>query len=155
MKNLIDLRTYVLEQKTPHKLDKIEAFDNIKNYAKFLSMPLELKMFLPVDDEGNFLEEPVENDFKDSTGFISNVFFIEMTEYKKALSEVIFEGFEVKSKTAFNNGYEFVVDKNEIFYPYWKNPVLGWELSKGLRNIEDLIKFNLTLTDNAIAKHKL
>lgn len=66
--------------------------------------------------------------------------------------KALFQGFEVKTKTAFNNGYDFVCDNNEIFYRLWYNPVTGWELSKGLKTIEDLVIFKPKLTDLAIKR---
>lgn len=167
MENLISMTDYVLEQKevaleNPNTIIALGRFlDNVTNYAKFLSMPLELKMFVPCDDEGNVLEKelfsPIWEDYHNKKGGNHELYLHNLkiyNEYQKALSEVIFEGFELKTRTAFNNGYEFVVDKNEIFYPYWRNPVLGWESSKGLRTVEDLIKFGIKLTPNAKLKYK-
>ena len=40
--------------------------DRINNYAKFLNQPLKLEMFVPCDDKGNVLDEPLIYDGMDS-----------------------------------------------------------------------------------------
>ena len=58
--------------------------ESIKNYAKFLSQKPEKWMFVPCDDEGNVLEEPLHY-----TEFTRE----ETQKYQQSLDRVIFEGF--------------------------------------------------------------
>jgi len=107
-------------------------------YANFLSQPLTLSMFIPCVDNVP-LEIPIET--------ICGV--EKYTEsYNKAKENVLFEGFftsdgkdtkptDVKSVT------------NGIMHVFWYNNIENWYLSRGLKTIEDLIQYNLTLTESA------
>ena len=55
---LIPMTDFVLEQhKNPCKGDYTDLFKTVVNYAEFLKKPLKLGMFVPVDEEGNVLDE--------------------------------------------------------------------------------------------------
>jgi len=62
------------------------------NYDAMFKSPLELWMFVPIDEEGEIVTEPKEADFTDNTGFVNNAFFIEMNDYQAAKSRCLFEG---------------------------------------------------------------
>ena len=108
----------------------------IRGYAKFLKQPLKLEMFVPVDEEGNFLEEPEQ--FKE---WIKSDHYFNASEsvthqcrmYKKAKEKVLFEGFVLEKDELINNGILF-----------WVGEFEGKEI------IENCIPFNITLTPNAI-----
>ena len=149
MKKLITLTAYVLEQNktslpllTTNWYKEFETrFKNIVNYAKFLSMPLELKMFVPCDDEGNIFEEPkTPHTFasENADEYIKK-WNKEKYYYSKGLSEVIFEGFEYGKKGFAKKNFDYV---DEEFCE--------------TRTIEDIVKEfdNLTLTTEAIQKYK-
>ena len=57
-------------------------------YSKFLKQPLELWMFVPCDDNGNVLKEPIINDS------------IKIWTYQQAKERCLFEGFENIEKIA-------------------------------------------------------
>ncbi|MDV3508976.1 hypothetical protein CMU89_17010 [Elizabethkingia anophelis] len=128
---LIQMTTFVLEQaKSPiHRVDV--AFNCIK-YAKFLSQPLTLGMFVPVDENGVLLEEPTsikwvygcEQYFEQDKAW---------KEYNKACERVLFEGFYKEFNTVMS-------------------PQGGYLDVEGLknRNIETIIGAELTLTATAI-----
>jgi len=130
---------------------KKTGYDLIQNYAKFLSQPLKLSMFVTCDGEGNVLEEPLETDI-----FLSNdeeeVYEYEVSEYNKAKSNVLFEGFEVKY---FNYGGSDV-DKNSSFELTNKDVQVCIYKSQpdyfiwNYKTIQDLAKHGLTLTENAV-----
>lgn len=139
---LISMTDFVLNQsmmkfKDSGRWDEAR-WDNSLKYANFLKKPVTLGMFIPCDQDNKPLKI---SDFQNQFGYVFDDFL--HADYLSARHRVLFEGFEVKTKIAFNNGYDFVVDKNEIFYPFWHNPVTGWELSKGLKTIEDLIIYGL------------
>jgi hypothetical protein len=76
-------------------------------------------MFVPCDEDGNVLEEPLAYNFKSVELFTNyNI------KYQKAKEKVLFEGFEVQKQ-----GGEFLVKYNEK--PVWVN----WNDSK---KIDDL-----------------
>ena len=103
---LTSMTAFVLQQsenypQSSRSFDKaIEILETVESYAKFLSRPLELWMFVPVDQNGKILSEPqmvekrlgfdeVEIDYN----------YAEVVLYKQAKERVLFEGFEVKSET--------------------------------------------------------
>lgn len=100
-----------------------EEIDKVWEYAKFINQPLELGMFVPCDEDGNILKEP-----KLRFELMSYVETYDYKEYKKAKERVLFEGFE---------------DKEQPFFAFG---------SFENRTIEDLVKYNLTLTPNVIKK---
>ena len=106
------------------------------NYDNFLLQPLTLGMFIPCDNNENFLKEPKEEDFLeipfDFDGKIYNLLF---KEYKEAQSKVIFKGL------FFRNCGKNKFSIETLKYDYVFN-------SKGKNNnlkIEDLISYNLDL----------
>ena len=122
----------------------------LSKYADLLKEPITLGMFVPTDKNGiPFKGKPLSPNTDAEWIRWEN----EQEEFYKAKELVLFANFEVKTKTAFNNGYDFVCDNNEIFYPFWYNPVTGWELSKGLKTIEDLVIFQPKLTDNVLSEY--
>lgn len=95
----------------------------IYKYAKFLKQPLELGFFIPTNENGDVLQEPNRSTHTD----------IECEQYKQAKERCLFEGFE--------------------------NMPGGWARSKNIeiddefcqnRTIEDIVKYNLELTQTAI-----
>ena len=126
------------EKKGLQNTDRHLRFGTILNYAKFLSQPLKLEMFVPVDENGNVLEEPnpihtfglepEDYEYDDN----------EVEIYRTALSNVLFEGFEYVGHT--DNVVKIKHDGN-LYNIYLK------------MNIEQLYHMGLdfiTLTDNAI-----
>ncbi len=128
-KTMVDFVFYIGNRKEHTSYEKDLA--EIYNYANFLSQPLKLEMFVAVDDDGNVFEEPKENEF------LSSLKPHERETYQKALEKVIFEGFQI------NNGLS-ISDEHCIFHPFWNYDGI-WKVSKGIKTIEDLIPFNLTL----------
>lgn len=74
-----------------------ESFQRCVTYVNFLKQPLKLEMFVPVDEEGNFLEEPEQ--FKE---WIKSDHYFNASEsvthecrmYKKAKEKVLFLRFD-------------------------------------------------------------
>ena len=75
---------------------KSNDLESIKNYAKFLSQKPEKWMFVPCDDEGNVLEEPIyhEPHSENEIGDYQEL----RDQYKQALERVIFDGFTSHNK---------------------------------------------------------
>jgi len=146
MKNLIKISYYVLEN---HGI-KDPIF-----YAKFITQPLELCMFVPCDEDGNVLEEP--KDFENLLFHIEIKLFDgtkevveEVLQYQQAKAKILFEGFEVLSIECVCNSnlyIHFLNDKVKIEEHFEE---IITKLPKQVETIEDLIPYNLELTDNTL-----
>lgn len=117
--------------------------DKVVDYAKFLSTPLSLGMFIPTDEYGNVWVYPpteeerlwAENDSVDAELSYNN----KVKAYQKALSNVLFEGFEkcdrnLSVNCVYNKKLDLHIDADFKFE----------------KTIEDLVKHNLTITENAL-----
>lgn len=124
---------FVLEQKLMLNIQGYEKkfISNVSNYANFLKQPLELEMFVPVDEEGNVFEEPIE-----TVGGVE----LYSEKYQKAKEKVLFEGFEIRDK---GNFYFIEQKRSCLYYRVLKN--------NSKAKIEKLLVFNeVTLTESAI-----
>lgn len=86
---LISMTDFVLDQEKviPSELNTNPMSDcdrlfvrRVIGYGRFLKQPLKLEMFVPCDDKGNVLENPICQ--------------VELEQYRKAKEKVLFEGFE-------------------------------------------------------------
>ena len=150
---LISMTSFVLKQNYTTTLDisqidfydkELSILEKIRNYAKFLKQPLKLEMFVTCDDEGNFFEEPkIEDYFDDGFNFEFNQTHFKdvvLKEYQIAETKVLFEGIEFRK----NGGVNFLTIKEDIF--------AFFDFNVKFKNltIEDLIQYNLQLTENAV-----
>ena len=150
---LISMTSFVLKQNYTTTLDisqidfydkELSILEKIRNYAKFLKQPLKLEMFVTCDDEGNFFEEPkIEDYFDDGFNFEFNQTHFKdvvLKEYQIAETKVLFEGIEFRK----NGGVNFLTIKEDTF--------AFFDFNVKFKNltIEDLIQYNLQLTENAV-----
>lgn len=112
---------------------------NMYQYANFMSQKPEIEFFVPCDEDGNVLEEPSKDDYS----FYTHKNLSIQEEYQQAKEACIFEGFEVKIH---HQSKKSICTTDNIFHIFWDTGY-GWELSKGILTIEDLVKYNVTLTD--------
>lgn len=139
---LISMVDYVLGQiewqKENNKVEKDKPFtrhvalERNENYAKFLSMPLTLGMFVPTDEDGNVLEEP------------EKIFGLHWKneDYNKAVENVVFKGFTNKNI----RDYIVISYGNRIVWISWNKE----------KKVQDLLYLkNLTLTQSAITKYQI
>lgn len=131
---------------------ELDKLDQIRGYANFLKQPLKLEMFVPCDDDGIVLEVPENYHFYekrlDPNEFRFNV--IDCIEYKEAKEKVLFEGISVQNSKEWIELYGEIriyveTDVKEKMFSH----VFREEYSKH-KTIEDLTKYDLTLTENAI-----
>jgi hypothetical protein len=109
---------------------------NIK-YAKFLKQPKEIWMFVPCDEDGNVLEKPkIENmPFCSVNG---EGYDYAILKYEQAKERVLFERFKLGAYPL----ERFVLHDN---------PSFGLVIdSFKEETIEDLVRYDLTLTQTAI-----
>jgi hypothetical protein len=96
MKKLISCEDYVIGLK---KVSAVTFCSKSIKYAKLLKQPTTLGMFVPVGEDGEVLSEPelidVSNGFDHSDSMWDEK---EVAQYQKALSRVLFKGFEVIGK---------------------------------------------------------
>ena len=121
--------------------------DSHIKYAQFLSKPLELGMFIPCDEKGNILEEPMRVDFLGKR----ILYIVELRKWKKAKERVLFEGFEIFHHE--NDRISICYDN--ILHVFWDDENGGWITSKDLKTIEHLVKYNLPLTEKGIKESGL
>ena len=135
-------------------MDMSERWQKHRKRVNFGRKKLELWMFVSckfVDGVWVVLEEPNINDFKSKpfckTGECK-AYFDELKEYQEAKDRVLFEGFEVKKnfedfnclyKKGFSQVYSFLV----------ANRTFQIDFPSGATTIEDLVKYNLELTQTA------
>jgi len=138
---LLSMTDFVLEQKETPTLG-MEQYDwcmsemgllnNIRNYAKFISQPITLSMFVPVDEIGSILYQPCEIINTDECRHCA------CREYLKAKDKVLFEGFSIC------NRLESVkcVENGDLHFSYDK-------AIESNETVETLVKYRLELTDTA------
>ena len=86
---LISDTTFGLECKAKEKefarrIDYLDWYERVRNnFSNFLKQPLTLGMFVPCDENGNVLEEPL---------LLPSY---ELDKYRKAKEKVIFDGFDI------------------------------------------------------------
>jgi hypothetical protein len=88
---------------------------------------------VPTDLDGNVLEEPIddlETKNCDELDKFDNI----VVQYQEALDRVVFSGFEVDMR---GDGFNDIIILTKDFF-------------KKNKTIEDLVKYNLTLTQQAI-----
>ena len=146
--------------------DMEKSLEQIIKYARFLKQPLTLGMFIPIDLDGNVLEEPEED-------FINPYYPNDCKQFKEAKDRVIFEGFVFSEEDNLYKkgdiGYtgltrkdipavnlcitNYVKNKHGVLYfirtKYGIREFDKWETRFEGKTIEDLTDLKLILTPNA------
>ena len=99
------------------------------SYARLLKKTLKKEMFIPCDDKGNVLEKPLHKE-DDSYGM---EYTWAKEDYDKALSKVLFAGFQ------YNSILRRIVGAIQIDVDI---------IDKGKHTIEFLVGNDITVTDN-------
>ncbi len=150
---LISMVSYILEQDKLEFIPKGKDYadewsdfcliklDAITEYANFLKQPLELGMFVPCDLDGNVL---IKHNSYDS----------DINDYSKAKERVIFEGFSISQykapKLVISTflEIEFWEYSNKNVEIYLTDFSVEKPFKVAIKTIEDLIPYNLTLSNN-------
>lgn len=113
--------------------DRGKMLDEIANYAKFLKQPLTLEMFVPCDDDGNILRNPIPEHMNYRDYMTTNKYEVLQENYKKAKQKVLFKDL-------------FIKDDKIIF------PMHGYVLIEmlSLSTIDNLTYKEINLTQSAI-----
>lgn len=154
---LIPLLDYVLENKFPQTTEEAQSesilidnfYNKVVNYAKFLSQPLKISMFVPCDENQVPLDKPSQKENWTSEGFGGYSMSIkELDEYQKAKSNVLFEGFEKAPNNLNPNSWHIWNKETSTAIVHYKSQpdYFIWNY----KTIEELCKMGLTLTENAV-----
>ena len=85
-------------------------------------------MFIPVNEEGNVLEKPIEKNFRYNGTSVDNMYYQLLEQYEKAQSKVLFKGW--KLDTSWNQSHNiflkhtskwwtnYAANENSV---YWKS----------------------------------
>jgi hypothetical protein len=117
------------------------------NYAKFLKQPLELGMFIPCDEENNFLEPPLHIELYEGDSYDSDC-----EKYQEAKSRVLFDGFGIVTDTYKSTKREFIHFPNSpiqiwrrLTYHTGRQECFFFDYYDKFKTIEDLIIYDLDL----------
>jgi hypothetical protein len=117
------------------QLDCVHRFQVlVYKYAKFLGQKPTLGMFVACDEDGNILEQPCDIMDTDKCRDCA------CREYQKALSRVIFDGFELDIASENVNAI-----KNEEKFRIAFTKTCVAILGKTINTLEDLTPYNLTV----------
>lgn len=160
LKPMTDFVLSILNNTSPNNF--VKGVESIRAYAEFLKQPLALWMFVPCDENNVPLEEPIISEFLlDSPGGspIKSKNCHEAYKYRKAKSRVLFEDAIKIDRSPYKCTKRLLIDLavdtpfriyTELWYPDGKiernefpNP------KKPNMTIEDLVEYNLTLTETA------
>ena len=159
---LISMTDFVLSQEQPTYLQSEEfeeAYYKLHNYANFLKQPLTLGMFVPCDENGNVLEEP--NRICNMNWGVKKLedWSLNYYEYQQAKERILFEGFEIVKDNYKSIEREFIYIPNtktqiwrKLTYHSGKVETFFFDYYDEFKTVENLIKYNLTLTESAIKK---
>ncbi|WP_291076391.1 MULTISPECIES: hypothetical protein [unclassified Empedobacter] len=135
---LISMTDFVLEQtELLYEKNQSKLIHRVVNYAQFLKQPSKLGMFVPCDENNN----PISKNIADDN-------YLGVHLYQQAKNRVLFEGFEIKVSNITNNL------QNDFLIISETNEVIGHEnkdqwFFNPYKKIEDLIDYDLTLTETA------
>jgi hypothetical protein len=131
MEYLLSMTDFIHLQKMSFRTDQ-KFKELVIRYANFLQQPLELWMFLPCDEEGNFLKGELEQ------GMTFNEIKKENLIYQQAKERCLFEGFTFNRK-----------DKYCYYLRQYDNYTMII-LKETIKTIQDIIESNLKLTPSAL-----
>ena len=148
---LISMTDFVLEQTklaSESKCGIYEYIVKIRDYANLLKQPLELWMFVPCDEDGNVLELPTKENSLNTIDHESK-----MMDYQQAKEACIFEGFEWNVAEFCDEPMIELEDKKGNYFCYdCEDKNFSKDEDFFCSDIEDLLQFNLQLTQTAIKK---
>jgi len=143
MEKLIPMTDFVLEQ--TKEFDSIVWDDletaslnliyRMQSYAKFLKQPLKLEMFVPCDEGGNILYDPMAID--EDAGTERE---LQQIYYNNAKQKVLFEGCTAKHQNTDDKGYNIIYCRGGELWVSWNK----------FKTIEDLTYADLKLTPTAL-----
>ena len=170
MEKLVTMTELVWDSVEEHQVNDVSVdvcFNTICKYAKLLQTPLSLSMFIPCNEKGEPMEEPMDYvDFlvllkEDKIGIYEKAWYRECQEYRKALDKVLFEGWEKGSGQVEINeeGFYLKYNSNDR-QAFWSIDNQEFELAQGgayntIETLEDLIISGIELTPTEACKKQI
>lgn len=133
---------------------QVDYMGKVMNYAQFLKQPLNLGMFFPCDEEGDILDEP--RDYEQRLPNMMTEYNDEVYMYKQAKEKVLFKGFDLNQKDLSKLENIFCLTKEYFQISFFIKEKgcfvdnLKTNKTYEIKTIEDLIQFELELTENAV-----
>ena len=146
LKTLISLKDFVLKYHPTR--------EQIVNYAKFINTPLKLENFIVCDEEGDILEVPTNYEMRLLN--MMTEYNDEVYTYYQAKEKVLFEGFNLNQKDFSKLESIFCLTKECFQITFFTKEKgcfmdnLKTNKTYEIKTIEDLIQYNLHLTENAV-----
>ena len=158
---LISMTSFVLNQKQSESFNEktfineaLISLEKIRNYANFLRQPLELEMLIPCDEDGDILDEP--EDYEVRLPNMMTEYNDEVYRYKQAKEKVLFEGFDLNQKDLSKLENIFCLTKEYFQITFFTKEKgcfidnLKTNKTCEIKTIEDLIEYDLQITESAI-----
>lgn len=153
---LISMTDFVLEQSAMKfqdsgRWDEARWYNSLK-YAKFLKQPITIGMFVPTDLEGNVLEEPKEPKYGSlADDWINEQYRVKVAKYQQAKDRVLFQGFKLENDDNAKSNYSKYIGLDGVLLVYWFDSITQtWEISIGLKIVEDLVIYGIQLTKEIV-----
>lgn len=138
----------------PASTDYEWQLKNHYDYANFLRQPLALGMFIPFTPEGEVMEEPIADTYS-VEDIDAGIFSSDHDKYIQAKERVLFEGWHVIGYEKDEDGVFVQIELNDEdlwldFLTTGEVEIQNSHLGLYISTIEDLVPYNLTLTENAM-----
>ena len=130
---------------------QVDYMGKVMYYAQFLKQTLNLGMFVPCDENGNPIILDTEHKECPISWSID-----EIEKYKQAKEKVLFEGFDLNQKDLSKLENIFCLTKEYFQITFFTKEKgcfidnLKTNKTYEIKTIEDLIEYDLQLTENAI-----
>ena len=146
------------EKEFSRRIDYLDWYEKTRNnFDNFLEQPLKLEMFVPCDNDEEILKpqyiagkEVIYNELVEE--FIMD----KVKEYNEAKEKVLFEGFNLNQKDFSKLESIFCLTKECFQITFFTKEKgcfmdnLKTNKTYEIKTIEDLIQYNLHLTENAV-----
>ena len=122
------------------KLTNANVFEqSVFDYANFLKQPLKKEMFVPFTKEDELFKLYHFQNFNNEIEFEQH-----LKDYEEAQAKVLFKSFSIIEHTSYTISIQ---SSCGIFNPFWMYENKVWQNAKAIKTLEDLVKFNLELSD--------
>ena len=143
------------EKEFSRRIDYLDWYEKTRNnFDEFLKQPLKLERFIPCDDEGDVLEVPTNYEMRLLN--MMTEYNDEVYTYYQAKVKVLFEGFNLNQKDFSKLESIFCLTKECFQITFFTKEKgcfmdnLKTNKTYEIKTIEDLIQFELELTESAI-----
>lgn len=152
---LISVARYVNKIKPKTRITNTETlaklYTYVLSYTRLILKKPTLGMFIPCDENGNYLEEPKESDFRNYHGIC--VYARAVNKHRIAQERVIFEGWEIDNVSESKNMKVIRNKESNQRFEFWSDGEMKSYLMdlkkdeeyKEIKTLEDLTEYSLKL----------